>query len=87
MDNPVDKLWTTASKLWVTHPFSVDAEADPFPSTPRPTVDKLGKTCGRTCGRGVDNPRGPSVVHKGPDLRTGLHTGPVDKNSQSDLRQ
>jgi len=87
VDNPVDKLWTTAPKLWVTHPFPVDAHQPPLASTPRPAVDNLGKTCGRTCGRRVDNQEGPLVVHRTLELRTGLRTGPVDKNSRSDLQQ
>ncbi|GAB3711586.1 hypothetical protein GCM10028793_46210 [Nocardiopsis oceani] len=86
MDNPVDNLWTTALGLWVTGGTPVDALTRHRITKPQATVDNLGKTCGWTCGRGVDNMWASLSVHRTIELPTGSSTKPVDKNSQSDLR-
>ena len=87
VDNPVDKLWTTASSLWVTRGRPVDEGTRHRITEPQAAVDNLGKTCGRACGRTVDNLGAPVFVHRQTELRTGSSTGPVDKNSRSDLRE
>ncbi|GAB3738843.1 hypothetical protein GCM10027590_52560 [Nocardiopsis nanhaiensis] len=86
MDNPVDNLWTTALGLWVTGGTPVDALTRHRITKPQAAVDNLGKTCGWTCGRGVDNMWASLSVHKTIELPTGSSTKPVDKNSLSDLR-
>lgn len=85
VDNPVDKLWTTTFSLWVTGGRPVDAGTGHRITEPQAVVENLGKTCGRTCGRAVDNLWTPVFVHRRTELHTGSSTGPVDKNSQSDL--
>ena len=87
VDNPVDNLWTTPLWLWVTGGLPVDAITRHRITEPQATVDNLGKTCGRTCGRGVDKLWALFPVHRRAELPTGSSTGPVDENSRSDLQR
>lgn len=79
VDNPVDNLWKTTLRLWVTAPCSVD-RAPCHPTTRPPgVVDNMGKTCGRSCGHSVENLGTPLSVHRARELSTAFPTGPVDK--------
>ncbi|SHK63858.1 hypothetical protein SAMN05421803_1269 [Nocardiopsis flavescens] len=85
VDNLVDNLWTTAPRLWVTRGVPVD-EGRGHPITrPPAAVENLGKTCGRSCGRTVENLGTTRFIHRTPKLCTGFSTSPVDKNSGADL--
>lgn len=85
VDNLVDNLWTTAPRLWVTRGVPVD-EGGGHPITRSPAaVENLGKTCGRSCGRTVENLGTTRFIHRPPKLCTGFSTSPVDKNSGADL--
>lgn len=87
VDNAVEKLWTSASGLWVTRGFPVDSSIHHRITGPQADVDNMGKTCGWTCGCRVDNLWGLSFVHSDPGLYTASPTGPVDKNLASDLQR
>lgn len=87
VDSTVEKLWTSAPALWVTG-LQLWTEFTHHPITgPQPHVDNLGKTCGRSCGCRVDNLWAHSFIHSDPEFPTASPTGPVDKNSVSDLQR
>ena len=85
VDNPVDNLWTTTPGLWVTRGRPVDRDGGHRVTGPPAAVDNLRKTCGRACGRTVENLGTTRFIHRTPKLCTGFSTSPVDKNSGADL--
>lgn len=85
VDNHVDNLWTSAPGLWVTRGLPVDGAGGHGITRPQAPVENLGKTCGRACGRTVENLGTTRFIHRPPKLSTGSSTRPVDKNSGADL--